>query len=352
MNYFVIVAASAALSMALVPFSRIVAIRLGAIDQPGVRKVHSFPIPRLGGLAPALSFWSVVLGGYFILAGGTPVPGVGSLGAVRDQLFGILLGSLIALLTGLIDDLAGSRFPFWAKAGGQILAASVVVSSGVTTSVFPWPPLNAVISVVWIVGITNAFNLLDNMDGLCAGVAAIACGVLFANARLSSEHLVSAIVMALLGALLGFLVFNFNPASVFLGDCGSHFTGFTLASLLLLERYVTHASSTLFPTLMPIVLLAVPILDTTTVVVIRLREGRPIYVGDARHLSHTLVGRGFSQRSSVFLIYLMTLGLGLGAIPLRNAGIIETILILIQIIAFVAVIVFLMFSGLGRKVTS
>jgi len=145
--------------------------------------------------------------------------------------------------------------------------------------------------------------------------------------------------------LLGFLLFNFNPASIFLGDCGSHFVGFVMASILLLERYATTSSSSYFPVLMPVLLLAVPIIDTTTVVIIRLREGRPIYVGDARHLSHTLVARGFSQRGAVLLIYLMTLCLGLSALPLRDASLAETFIVLLQSSCFIAVILLLMFSG-------
>lgn len=348
MNYALVFLASAALAAILVPLTRVLARVFGAVDHPGERKIHSAPIPRLGGVAVAAAFWSVVLGGFVVLAQGYRVEGIGDVEPVSAKLFGLLFGSLVAFSAGLLDDVFGSRFPFWAKLFGQTLAAGIVVAAGVSVSIFPWPALNAVVSVVWIVGITNAFNLLDNMDGLCAGVAVIAATVLFANSRLSSEHLISAIAMALIGALAGFLLHNFHPATVFLGDSGSHFIGFMLASLLLLERYVTQASSTLFPVLMPLVLLAVPIIDTISVIVIRLREGRPVYVGDARHLSHTLVRRGFTQRGAVFLIWLMTLGLGLAAMPLRSATPIESLFIVVQLLAFVAVILFLMFSSGAR----
>src|SRR4029077_7540512 len=130
--------------------------------------------------------------------------------------------------------------------------------------------------------------------------------------------------------------------SIFLGDCGSHFVGFVLASLLLLDRYATSASSSYFPVLMPVLLLAIPIIDTTTVVIIRVREGRPIYVGDARHLSHTLVSRGFSQKGAVQLIYLMSLCFGISGLTLRHASLVETFLILFQSCCFIAVILVLM----------
>ena len=340
---------AAVATAALVPLARAVATRLGAIDQPGARKVHAKPMTRLGGFAPALVFWSAVATGFQMLEepffqeflGG----GLRAATSVGSRLWGILLGVAIVFVAGLLDDLMGSRFPFWAKALGQLLAASCVVWGGVTTSFLPYAWMNAALTVLWLVGITNAFNLLDNMDGLCAGVAAIAASVLLVNAYRSGETLIAALTLAYVGVLVGFLLFNFNPASIFLGDCGSHFVGFTIASILLLDRYATSASSSYFPVLMPVLLLAIPIIDTTTVVIIRLREGRPIYVGDARHLSHTLVAQGFTQRGAVLLIYLMTLCFGLGALNLRHASLGETFLILLQSSCFIAVVLVLMFSG-------
>ncbi|HET7745669.1 MAG TPA: undecaprenyl/decaprenyl-phosphate alpha-N-acetylglucosaminyl 1-phosphate transferase, partial [Vicinamibacteria bacterium] len=136
---------------------------------------------------------------------------------------------------------------------------------------------------------------------------------------------------------------NFHPASVFLGDNGSLFVGFVMGSLTLLERYVSHASSSLFPVLMPLVVLAVPILDTATVVAIRLREGRPIYVGDSRHLSHRLVLIGFTHRTAVLLLYLLTFGLGAGAALLPHATAAQSVVILVQSVAVVAIVLILMY---------
>ena len=343
-------------TVALVPLARFLARKTGAIDHPGERKIHKTPIARLGGIAPALVFWAAATLGFaaltnpffqrFLGENMQDAPRVG------PRLTGLLLGSLIAFFTGLTDDILGSRFPFWGKALGQITAAVCVVLGGITTSFLPHPILNAILTVVWLVGITNAFNLMDNMDGLASGVALIASSVLVVNALTSGENLIAALTLAYIGVLLGFLLFNFNPATIFLGDCGSHFVGFVLASLLLLDRYVTSASSSYFPILMPVLLLAVPIIDTTTVVIIRLREGRPIYVGDARHLSHTLVARGFTQKGAVMLIYLMSLCLGLSALPLRDASLTETFIVLLQSSCFIAVIILLMFSGHRPEVKS
>src|SRR5262249_38783517 len=151
------------------------------------------------------------------------------------------------------------------------------------------------------------------------------------------------------GSLLGFLAFNFNPATVFLGDCGSLFIGFMLGSLTLLERYVSHASSTLFPVLMPVVVLALPLLDTATVIVIRVKERRPIYVGDSRHLSHRLVSLGFSHRTAVLFLYLVTFALGLGAASLTDATVGQTVLILVQFVCFIAAILVHLFFERRRQ---
>jgi UDP-GlcNAc:undecaprenyl-phosphate GlcNAc-1-phosphate transferase len=347
--------ATALATAALVPLAKLVAQRVGAIDQPGERKIHTTPIARLGGVAPALVFWTAAGLGFVVLQNSffqsLLGEGLQEAPTVGPKLLGVMLGSLIAFGTGLADDVFGSRFPVWAKAIGQVSAALCVVAGGVSTSFLPTPWLNVLLTVFWLVGITNAFNLLDNMDGLSTGVALIASSVLLVNALSSGESLISALALAYIGTLIGFLLFNFNPASIFLGDCGSHFVGFVIGSILLLERYATSASSSYFPVLMPVLLLAVPIIDTTTVVFIRIREGRPIYVGDARHLSHTLVARGFSQRGAVLLIYLMTLGLGLSALPLRDASLGETFLILFQSSCFIAVILLLTFSGPSRSMT-
>jgi UDP-GlcNAc:undecaprenyl-phosphate GlcNAc-1-phosphate transferase len=342
-------------ALVLVPFARSWGKRFGVMDHPGERKVHESSTPRSGGWAVLSAFMATVGIGYLSLPllQGSPVlrslfgSGLDLLREahrVEVKLAAVLAGATLAFAVGLADDLLGRRFPVWLKAAGQLLAAAIVVGAGVRTSVFPFEWLNVVVTMVWLVGITNAFNLLDNMDGLSAGVALVASSVLLVNAWSLQEYFISLLLLAFVGTLAGFLVFNFSPASVFLGDCGSHFIGFSIASLTLLERYVSHASSTYFPVLMPVLVLAVPIMDTATVVVIRLREGRPVYVGDSCHLSHQLVRRGFSQRAAVLILYLTTLTLGLGAISLTDASLWQSAFVLLQSLGFVAVTLMLIFG--------
>jgi UDP-GlcNAc:undecaprenyl-phosphate GlcNAc-1-phosphate transferase len=352
------------LSAALVPASKSIARRFGVLDAPSVRKVHNGRIPRLGGLAVFASFAAVVVAGYLSRPLLALLPAAPQLFGpaldvlqeaykVQGKLVALGAGCALAFVVGLVDDVAGSRFPPAAKAFGQVLAALILIAADVRISFLPYDWMNVAVTLVWLVGITNAFNLLDNMDGLCAGVAFVASGVLLINAWTRGELFISLILVAFMGSLLGFLLYNWNPASVFLGDCGSHLIGFMMGSLTLLERYVGTASSTLFPVLMPVLVLAVPILDTATVVFIRIREGRPIYVGDRRHLSHRLVALGLSPRAAVLVIYLATFCLGLGAATLADATVGETVLTLIQSAGFVALILVLMFverrEGTGEE---
>ncbi len=352
-------ASTVVLSLILVPWSKALARRLGVLDQPGERKVHTKPMPRLGGIAVFLAFTAVVGTGYVLIPSlsqqdwaqallGPPLRLLRDAPKVKIQLAAMLSGAAMAFLVGLLDDLLGERFPVRVKALGQVLAAAVLIAADVRTSFMPYEWMNWVVTLLWLVGMTNAFNLLDNMDGLAAGVAAVASGVFLLNAWLLGEFFISLLLLACLGSLVGFLRYNAHPASVFLGDCGSHFIGYLMGSLTLLERYVSHASSTLFPVLMPVVVLAVPLIDTFTVIVIRVIERRPIYVGDARHLSHRLVSLGFSQRGAVFFIYLMTFALGLGAVSLTHATAGQSFLVLLQTAGFVALLLILMFRERRR----
>jgi UDP-GlcNAc:undecaprenyl-phosphate GlcNAc-1-phosphate transferase len=348
--------AALALSSALVPVARLLAHRTGILDVPGPRKVHRAPTPRLGGVAVFVSFTVLVVAGYVgrpqvdlfaHMLFGTRVPMLDEAYRVAPKLFALVFGAAIAFTVGLADDSLGRRFPVAAKVIGQLVAAALLVGSGVRTTFLPGDAANVVLTVLWLVGITNAFNLLDNMDGLSAGVALVAAIVLFINAWALGEFFICLVLAAFAGSLLGFLLYNFEPASIFLGDCGSLFIGYVMASLTLLERYVSNASSSLFPILMPVLVLAVPILDTATVTFIRLRERRPIYVGDMRHLSHRLVSLGFSPRAAVVILYLMTFGLGLGAASLTDATPVQAALVLLQSATLVALIMAMMFVRRG-----
>jgi UDP-GlcNAc:undecaprenyl-phosphate/decaprenyl-phosphate GlcNAc-1-phosphate transferase len=342
------------LSAALVPVAGAIARRFEVLDHPGPRKIHTQPTPRIGGIAVWAAFTTVVLVGYFGFPFVERLPVVqeqfpGPVAYLREayrvegKLLAVVVGGTVAFVVGLLDDVLGRDFgPGW-KLVGQVLAALALLAAGVRTDFLHYGWLNAAVTLVWVVGITNAVNLLDNMDGLAAGVAVVASFVLLLNAWLLGEFFISLVLLVLIGCLLGFLLFNWHPASIFLGDCGSLFIGFTLASLTLLERFVSHASSTYFSILMPVLVLAIPIIDTTTVVVIRIREHRPIYVGDSRHLSHRLVSFGMSRPVAVATIYVLALGIGLGSVALPHASPVVSAILLVQALAVTAVVLILLF---------
>jgi UDP-GlcNAc:undecaprenyl-phosphate GlcNAc-1-phosphate transferase len=347
-----VLAATTVASSVLVPAARALARRSGALDHPGPRKIHSIPTPRLGGAAVFLSFSGLVLAGWAALPVlvtqpwaqahfGSALALLKEAPRVQGKLLAVLGGAALCFAVGVADDVRG-RVTVPAKLAVQAVAAAVLVAADVRVSFLPWDWLNVAVTMAWLMGITNAFNLLDNMDGLAAGVAAVASLVLLINAWLLGEFFICLLLLAFVGSLLGFLFFNAPPATVFLGDGGSLFIGFMMGSLTLLERYVSHASSTLFPVLMPVVVLAVPIVDTLTVVAIRLREGRPVYVGDTSHLSHRLLALGFTRRGAVGFLHLTTFSLGLGAASLTHAGVGQSLLVLLQTAGFVALLLWLM----------
>ena len=282
-----VLVACTAVSAALVPLAVRAARAWDVLDRPGHRKVHAEPTPRLGGIAVFSAFTAVVLLGYFVALPallqsssarayvGTALSMLQEAHRVQSQLMGLLAGGALVFVVGLADDVLGARFPVAFKAAGQVMAAMILVGSGVRTSFMPGDALDVLVTLFWIVGITNAFNLLDNMDGLSTGVALVASAVFLVNAWVLGEFFISLLLLAFIGSLLGFLFYNYNPASVFLGDCGSLFIGYVIASLTLLERYVSNASSTMFPVLMPVLVLAVPIMDTATVIQHPAARGTP-----------------------------------------------------------------------------
>ncbi|MGB9723462.1 MAG: MraY family glycosyltransferase [Chloroflexia bacterium] len=284
------------------PLMRRLALRTGTVDRPSARKIHLQPIPLLGGVA-------IYLG--FILA----LVFLGGLRYIRE-LIAILVGASLISLLGIWDDRWGLR-PL-VKLLGQGAATALLLLAGVEVHVFPWGWLNTAVTVLWVIGITNALNLLDNMDGLSGGVAAVAAGFFLLLAALSGQYLVSAMAAALLGACLGFLRYNFNPASIFMGDAGSLFLGFILAALGIKLRFPSPpfpANADLITWMIPVLVLGIPIFDTTLVTISRLRRGRnPLTSPGKDHLSHRLVARGMSRREAVLVIYVLAFALGMAAI--------------------------------------
>jgi UDP-GlcNAc:undecaprenyl-phosphate GlcNAc-1-phosphate transferase len=235
-------------------------------------------------------------------------------------------GSVLILLTGLVDDLAGMRpaHKFLWQLIATIATGSLLAMLGVRLELFlAWPPeATIVLTVLWIVGITNAFNFLDNMNGSCAGLGAIAATSLALLNWHSGETLVASAAAALAGACLGFLPFNWPSARIFLGDTGSMFIGFSLASISVMGVYTRGAEVPVLAVFAPLVALAVPLLDAVLVVLLRLRAHRSPWVGDRRHLNHRLVRRGMRPRDAVLTLWVAGVACGAVAValPLTTAA--------------------------------
>jgi UDP-GlcNAc:undecaprenyl-phosphate GlcNAc-1-phosphate transferase len=238
------------------PVARRVALRTGVVDAPAARKLQLVPVPLLGGAA-IYSAFVVAL----ILSGDR---------AYVRELIGILLGATLVSLFGLADDRWGLNA--YLKLGGQALAGAILILGGTQVRLFPHEWMNWVITLVWVVGITNALNLLDNMDGLSAGVTTVAAAYFLLLAAMSGQYLVGAMAAALIGACVGFLRYNLNPATIFMGDTGSLFLGFLLAALAIKLRFPSNVPWITW--LVPVCVLAVPIFDTSLVFISRLRRGR------------------------------------------------------------------------------
>ncbi|MCB8979651.1 MAG: undecaprenyl/decaprenyl-phosphate alpha-N-acetylglucosaminyl 1-phosphate transferase [Ardenticatenaceae bacterium] len=291
-----------------IPWVRRLAIRIGFVDAPAQRKLHSTPMPLMGGVA--------IFGGA-VLAVITFVPDF------PNTVAGVLLALAVVALVGLLDD----RFnlPAWAKLAGQFVGFLILAYFDIRVKL-PVPELlNYLITFVWLAGISNAINFLDNMDGLSAGVSGVAAAFITLLGLQNNQFLVAGLAAAVFGACLGFLRFNFKPAQIFMGDAGALFLGFVLALLGLQLRF--PANSSFVTWMVPVFILSVPIFDTTLVVFSRLRRGVSPNTPGKDHLSHRLAQHGFGQREAVLLIYLLTGAGGMVAVFITEATILEGYLI-------------------------
>lgn len=316
---------SALISFFSTPTVKKMAFVVGAVDVPkDDRRMHDHPIPRLGGLAIAIAFLLTS----FLFA------------QMDLQMQGILLGSIMILVLGVLDDcITLKAMP---KFIVQIVAAITVVMHGCTiryiTNPFPFIPVESFdlgfmagpVTVFWIVLITNAVNFIDGLDGLAVGVSGISTGTMLVIALLVSEENVAVILTCLLGACLGFIPYNFNPAKIFMGDTGSTFLGFILASLSIQGLFKMY---TIISFAVPFLILGVPFFDICFAVIRRLARHQNPMTADRGHIHHRLIDMGFSQKQSVAIAYMLTGVLGLAAVLLTNSGEVKTM------IAFCAVIV-------------
>jgi UDP-GlcNAc:undecaprenyl-phosphate GlcNAc-1-phosphate transferase len=343
-------------------------------DLPGERKIHKTPKPLLGGAGIYLAFIFTVCANillfyflfirqkqppFFVFNWLNQILSENQLSGLKNitsillgikqvgyKLFALLSAGTIIFLIGLWDDLRNIK-P-WIKICGQILAALILIMAGIKVSVFIHNEfLTGIITILWIVGITNAFNLLDNMDGLSAGVAVISCFLFFAVVIQEGQFFISLLLISFIGSLLGFLKYNLYPSRMFMGDAGSMFTGFMIAALTVISTFVYQNHHSSVAIIMPILILSVPIFDTLSVVFIRIKKGKPIFIGDTNHFSHRLVNLGMNQREAVFFVYMVTLGIGLGALLLKNLNLWQSIIVLIQTFVIFGLIVAL--EAIGKK---
>jgi UDP-GlcNAc:undecaprenyl-phosphate GlcNAc-1-phosphate transferase len=285
-NYLVIFACALILGVSVTPVMRRIALHFGALDYPGPRKVHAAPVPLLGGAA----IYAAVVSALLLYSDRREIV----------QAVHILLGATWLSLGGFWDD--RKHLPVTAKLLMQAGAVLFLIAGGLQVRL-PLPAwINLVLTFWWVIGITNAFNLLDSTDGLCAGVCAVAAACFLLLASLNGQYLVGAYAAALLGACGGFLVYNFDPARIFMGDAGSLFLGFLMAVLGLELRFPTHVPWVTW--MVPVLVLGVPIFDTTLVCFSRLRSGKnPLTTPGTDHVSHRLQRLGLSRRATVLLLY-------------------------------------------------
>lgn len=307
--YLLMAASALMLAIGSTPVMRLVALRFGVIDQPAARKIHANPVPLLGGAAIYIAFILVLM-----LFGDR---------RYIHEVVGIFIGATLVSLMGVIDDRWG--LGSYVKLLGQLLAACILVYSGVQVSIWGnW--LDLVVTIGWVVGITNAMNLLDNMDGLSGGIAMIAAVFFTLLAALSDQYLVGALAAALAGACAGFLVYNWNPAHIFMGDTGSLFLGFLLAAVGIKLRFPSNSDTITW--MIPVMVLAVPVFDTTMVFISRLRRGKnPLTTPGKDHISHRLAFLTGSRREAVLLCYLIAGAMGLAAVFITQANLVEATIV-------------------------
>jgi len=283
------------LSYLMTPLARRIALKTSFLDQPhSKKKSHIKPMPLLGGIAIFFSFSvSVALTTKFEL-----------------PIVAIFLGSLVLIIFGLIDDKWGMTPNV--KLAGQFIAALIVVRMGIRVDTIPNQYLAIIFTMLWIMGMTNAFNLLDNLNGLSSGIAGIS-GVFFGLIALANGQIfISAISFALAGACLGFLRHNFPRAHIFMGDAGSMVIGFILACIAIIGCWETEKISISLS--LPILILSYPLFDTALVTIIRLLEKRPIFEGGKDHSSHILALVGFKKKRAVVFIYFIGIYTGICAL--------------------------------------
>lgn len=327
------------------------AVRVGLVDRPNHRKVHTTPIPLGGGLAiwcgvigvfAAGQFALLLIDAYPKLAQRVPAFAQPHLEGVQQQtgkLWLILAAATVLMLVGLCDDRFGLGWKIRIALQFAVATICVTFIDNLRLTAFVESPLlTGALSVIWIVGLVNAFNMLDNMDALSSGVAVIAAGFLAAVMLLTPEpggvgpqFFVAGLLLVLVGGLLGFLWHNRPPAKMFMGDAGSYFVGFLIAVATLLATYTGYHSQSRHAVLAPLCVMAVPLYDMLTVIAIRLRAGRSPFEADKNHFSHRLVDLGFTKPRAVLTVHLLTITCGLAALLLHRVDGVGAIVVMLVV---------------------
>jgi UDP-GlcNAc:undecaprenyl-phosphate/decaprenyl-phosphate GlcNAc-1-phosphate transferase len=320
----------------LTPLVRRLAHRFGALDHGrSSRKIHGKPIPRLGGIAIVIAFYAPLVGLLLFQTG------VGQLFlAEREHVIGLFVGGFAIALLGLYDDLRGANA--WKKFAVQFAVAGLLYYLGFRIDVFANPLGEPIVlgwasvpfTMFWIVGVINALNLIDGLDGLAGGVALVAIITTFLVSFQRGHPLMMLFTSALAGAIVGFLVYNFNPASIFMGDTGSMFLGFVLSTTAI---QTNQKASTAVAVLIPAIALGVPIMDTLLAIARRALRGRPLFQADKEHIHHRLIAAGLSHRQAVLVLYGFCVLLGGAALILTyaNSGQAALLLVVLALMAFV-----------------
>ncbi|MHC4346398.1 MAG: MraY family glycosyltransferase, partial [Planctomycetota bacterium] len=338
------------LSVALTGLVKSFAQRIGFVSRPAQNRFGARTVPLGGGIAIFTTITTIIITAAlairFLLVPGrlawlvktVNIDPADFLGKVT-QLTVILLAALALFALGLWDD-RKHLGPFLKLAVQFAVAIAAAAFADVRVELFIKSRIvTSLLSACWIVLIINAFNFLDNMDGLAAGIAAIAGSILFVAAAISGQVFIGGLALVLTGALLGFLVFNFPPAKIYMGDAGSLVVGFFVAMLTLRTTYYYEAQSgQWYPVLLPAIVMAVPLYDFISVTILRIRQGKSPFVGDTQHFSHRLKRHGLTDTQTVLTLYLATLCAGLGATFLYQVNLTGAILIFAQTFMILAII--------------
>ena len=352
--YGLVLIAGTALVLILTPLAQLLARKLDIMDRPAgeKHKHHAHATPLLGGAA-MLCGWLAVLGGAFLVwhFASEEVRREllhdyrGGIAAVLPRLGYLMAGAMLAGVLGLADDVRGLK-AHWKFLGQFLVALLAVGPGGVRISLFitqPW--IGFALTVFWFMLLMNAINFFDNMDGLAAGTAAIALALFTLAGAIQQQYFVASLSALGTGCALGFWFYNYAPASIFMGDSGSHFLGYLLALSSAGTTYFTpEYSSTRLPILIPLCILLIPLFDTAAVTVIRTLNRKPFWVGDHNHISHRFVKMGLSRKRAVQLVHLLCLLTGLSALPMLWGSFATTVVIASQQILLLALVTVLQYA--------